>query len=440
MVLKRYCLIMLLIFGIVIAQGEKPLLVGGSLLTAVYPGGFGISYVEAEPFAKALGLSFWQDDGQVILGLGSHKIRFLITAAPSSKTALKKLVTSANPPALRRGDAVIIPLRYASRALGAIYSGSEASLRVVLPEAELVGVTHLLGDGRDVIALKLTRDVNVYGGDEEWWIFGLRTSGHVRDVQGLYLSRLRFEPSPYGTRFVMEGALGWPVEVVSFPGEVRFYIGPKPEQQSTRRIPLVVIDPGHGGYDVGARYGNLTEKDIALRVAREVGALLKRRGYRVALTRERDQDVSPFQRAQWAARADVFISIHLSGGRPAVPGPVIYRYAGERSDVPLFVARARTLIGRGGYQDVLRHFARSAGEVAAFSNAVEEELGRIGLTARRAETPIYVLEHAPGAALLIELGSLNNSTDRARLANNAQQSAYAQVISRAITRFLGVQP
>ena len=89
---------------------------------------------------------------------------------------------------------------------------------------------------------------------------------------------------------------------------------------------------------------------------------------------------------------------------------------------------------------MLRRFARSSGEVAALSDAVEEAFGRIGLSARRAETPLYLLEHAPGAALLVELGSLTDANDRARLSNAAQQSAYAQVIVRAVARFLGGQP
>lgn len=436
MVLRRSILAALFLLGAALAQSEKPLLAGGTLLKAVYPGGFGVSYVEAEPFARALGLSYWQEGGQLILGLGPRRLRFVVTPVPRSKTLLKKMVTSERPPALLDGDRTLVPLRFTARSLGAVYSGSEASLRVLLPEAELRGVLHVVEGGRDVVVLTLSRDVNAAPDAGGWWLLGVRAGEQVRDVQGLYLSRLRFEPGPYGARVVLEGASGWPVEVAYFPGEVRFYVGPKPEV-ALRRKRLVVLDPGHGGSDPGVRYGNLTEKAIVLKVAREAAERLRRMGYDVVLTRDGDHDVSPYERAQWAARADVYIAVHLSGGRTAPGGPVIYRYTGVRGDVPVFVARARTLLDRGGYRAVLRRYARSSDEVAALSDAVEEELGRIGLTSRRAETPLFVLEHAPGAALLIELGSLANATDRARLANAAQQSAYAQVIARAVGRFLG---
>ncbi|XOB97439.1 N-acetylmuramoyl-L-alanine amidase family protein [Deinococcota bacterium DY0809b] len=440
MVLKRLILALALLLAVAFAQSEKPLLAGGTLLTAVYPGDFGVSYVEVQPFARALGLLFWQDQGQLILGLGARRLRYVATPLPASKTALKKLVTSEQPSALRDGDRVLIPLRATSRALGALYSGSEASLRVLLPEAVLRGLSHRVEGGRDVLVLKLDRDLNAApAGAGSWWLLGLRTEEQVREVLGLYLSRVRFEPGPYGARLVLEGAEGWPVEVAYFPSEVRFYVGPR-AQAATERRPLVVLDPGHGGDDDGVRYGNLAEKTIVLKVAREAAERLRRRGYRVVLTRDGDENPSVYSRAQWAAKADVFISLHVAGSPAVPPGPVLYRYAGSRADVPVFVARARTLLDRGGFQPVLRRYARSSRDVAALSDAVEEAFGRIGLSARRAETPLYLLEHAPGAALLVELGSLTDANDRARLSNAAQQSAYAQVIARAVARFLGGQP
>ena len=440
MVLKRAVLALVMLFAVALAQTEKPLLAGGTLLKAVYPGGFGVSYVEAKPLARALGLTYWQDQGQLFLGLGARRVRFVVTPAPRSRSSLKKLVTTELPPALLVDGRTLVPLRFVARALGAVYSGSAASLRVLLPEADRQAVRHFVKDGRDVVILSFSRDVNaVQDGPGAWWLLGVRGHEEVREVQGLYLSRLRFEPGPYGARLVFEAASDWPVEVAYFPREIRFYVGPKTATSPARKR-LVVLDPGHGGADNGVRYGNLSEKEIVLKVAREASARLRRLGYAVVLTRDDDRAVSPFERAQWAAQADVFLSLHLAGGSTAPGGPVIYLYTGTRADVPVFVARARTLLDRGGYRSVLQRYARSSAEVARLSDAVEEELGRIGLTARRAETPLFLLEHAPGAALLVELGSLTNPTDRARLTNAAQQSAFAQVLARAVVRYLGGRP
>ena len=56
----------------------------------------------------------------------------------------------------------------------------------------------------------------------------------------------------------------------------------------------IVIDPGHGGLEVGAtgKFGNL-EKDITLPISLKLKSIIERKlAYRVVLTRERDADVS----------------------------------------------------------------------------------------------------------------------------------------------------
>ncbi len=436
MVLKRWWwLLAFLMLVPALAQTEKPLLVGGTVLTAEYPGGFGVSYVEARPFAQALGLMYWASDGEVILGLGSRRLRFVVTPVPRSKTALKKLVVSESPPALRRGERVLLPVCYTARAFGALYSGSETSLKVLLPDAEMQGFEHRVIGGRDVVVLRTSRDVNALRDGAGWWLLGLRAGESVRDVPGLYLSRVRFAPGEYGTRVYLDGSEGWPVDVAYFPGEVRFYVGP-PAERRAEDPPLVVIDPGHGGTDVGARYGNLFEKDLTLKVAREAAARLRRMGYRVELTRDRDEQVSVYARTQWAARADVFVSLHVAGSEVVSPGPALYTYANVGADAPVFVAHARKLLARPGYPEVLARYARPARSVSALADRFEYELGRLGLTPRRGETPLYLLSYAPGAAVLFEMGALRDAGDRARLADPAQQSAYAQVIARAVDAYL----
>ena len=86
--------------------------------------------------------------------------------------------------------------------------------------------------------------------------------------------------------------------------------------QEKRKI--IVIDPGHGGEDPGAvgRRGT-KEKDIVLRVAKELRTILKRKGYQAYLTREGDYYVSFKKRLEIAREygADLFISIHTDAHR-----------------------------------------------------------------------------------------------------------------------------
>jgi N-acetylmuramoyl-L-alanine amidase len=79
----------------------------------------------------------------------------------------------------------------------------------------------------------------------------------------------------------------------------------------------IVIDPGHGGLDVGAKgkFGNL-EKNITLTISQKLKALIEQNlAYRVVLTRDKDIDVSLESRAAIANNNDaaLFISVHTNG-------------------------------------------------------------------------------------------------------------------------------
>jgi len=82
---------------------------------------------------------------------------------------------------------------------------------------------------------------------------------------------------------------------------------------------LVVLDPGHGGKDPGARGRCLLEKDVNLDVARRVAAGLLRAGARPVLTRDDDVYIDLFERVALANKlaADAFVSIHCN----AMPKP-----------------------------------------------------------------------------------------------------------------------
>ena len=77
----------------------------------------------------------------------------------------------------------------------------------------------------------------------------------------------------------------------------------------------VVIDPGHGGSDAGAVYGDAKESDIALKVSLQLKKLLEKdRDFKVSLTREADFNLSLEERVQKAEKqkADIFLSLHAN--------------------------------------------------------------------------------------------------------------------------------
>ena len=87
---------------------------------------------------------------------------------------------------------------------------------------------------------------------------------------------------------------------------------------------VVALDPGHGGSDSGAvnnDYG-LKEKDINLSIAKYCQAALQRNGVNVFMTRSSDVYVGLSERVQKAvaAKASVFVSIHINSATPAAEG------------------------------------------------------------------------------------------------------------------------
>lgn len=82
----------------------------------------------------------------------------------------------------------------------------------------------------------------------------------------------------------------------------------------------VVLDPGHGGKDVGAMRGTLYEKDITLKVAKAVGEALEKQNVKVVYTREDDTPLDEDKQTDLKMRAemsqqnnaDYFVSLHVN--------------------------------------------------------------------------------------------------------------------------------
>ncbi len=133
-------------------------------------------------------------------------------------------------------------------------------------------------------------------------------------------------------------------------------------EQKTRTLPIqpsprirVVLDPGHGGYDLGIVSEDVREKDSTLLLAKLIETDLLKKGKPVFLTRRSDQFLSISERAVFANQKspDAFISLHLSASEQLViyvpfvepPGQEmsIYELYGTRSRQKRFVEKSRAL-------------------------------------------------------------------------------------------------
>src|SRR5437879_11084132 len=111
----------------------------------------------------------------------------------------------------------------------------------------------------------------------------------------------------------------------------------KPPPTSTRAparhepFAVVVLDPGNGGQDSGAKVGNMLEKDLTLDVAQRVDRLLQAQGLATVMTRVGDAYVSLAERAALTNRVPncVFVSIHFNEDNKPVASGVETYYRSE---------------------------------------------------------------------------------------------------------------
>ena len=219
------------------------------------------------------------------------------------------------------------------------------------------------------------------------------------------------------------------------------------------RAPLqtIVIDPGHGGVDTGARGGRgAEEKTLTLDVARRLRTLLEMRlGVRVILTREDDLAISLDERAALAnnSKADLFLSLHMNAAPVAgITGAEVFhlrldregedaRRAAQSDAVPLPVlgGAMRTI-------DVIRWDLAQARHVeasAVFAGILEENLrAQVRMSGRpRQEAPLRVLTGVNMPAALIEMAYLTNAEQERLAQSEAYQNSLAQGIYNAVLGF-----
>ncbi len=104
---------------------------------------------------------------------------------------------------------------------------------------------------------------------------------------------------------------------IFFPFSMQLFSAePALKRHARAAYPLIVLDPGHGGYNVGARgkKPSCEEKKLALLTAKMTKRHLEDLGYRVVLTRSSDFFV-PLERRVFIAnhsRGELFVSIHFN--------------------------------------------------------------------------------------------------------------------------------
>ena len=224
---------------------------------------------------------------------------------------------------------------------------------------------------------------------------------------------------------------------------------PKP----SAAIRTVVIDPGHGGDDVGARGPTgLLEKEVALDIARQLRQLLSRNlDVNVVLTRETDEDLPLEQRTAKAnnVKGDLFISIHTNASRKrGAKGAETFFMSYEPTD-----AESSQLAARENFPIVLDDptlasdlqltlwdmaQAEHLNESSQLAEIIQRELNlRLNIENRGIkQAPFVVLMGAAMPAVLIEVGFISNISEERELRMESYRQKIAYALFRSISNFI----
>jgi N-acetylmuramoyl-L-alanine amidase len=225
--------------------------------------------------------------------------------------------------------------------------------------------------------------------------------------------------------------------------------------------PLVVIDPGHGGFDPGAMGGNgEVEKTITLAFATTLAGELERRGHvRVALTRSTDTFVSLPDRVRFARdqNAALFVSIHADTltGPANVQGATVYTLADHASDAEAArVAEKENRVDQqagldSGENDeevvsILDDLMRRETKIlsVAFAQKLVQALeSHVRLNKNPLRSAAFLVLRAPDVpSALVELGYLSSDADRASFSSPQWREEAARAVAGAIEARLPDRP
>ncbi len=216
-------------------------------------------------------------------------------------------------------------------------------------------------------------------------------------------------------------------------------------------VTRIVIDPGHGGHDPGARGNGIAEADLVLDVAKRLEELLtKDQNVEVVLTRRSNTYVSLEDRTALAnkSEADLFLSIHANASKVASARGIETYFLNFASTPDAEAVAARE---NAGSSKSMRHLPDIV-QAIAMNNKLDEsrdlativqstlyeQLRRTNKAVRNLgvkQAPFMVLVGATMPSVLAEISFMSNSAEAALLKTDRYRQQIAEALMRGILRY-----
>ena len=224
--------------------------------------------------------------------------------------------------------------------------------------------------------------------------------------------------------------------------------------QKRAAIKTVVIDPGHGGDEVGAEgKDGIFEKDIVIDIAERLKKqLMKIPDLKIILTRDKDITMPLDERTAIANhnRADLFISIHVnaSKGKKASGAETFFlSYEAADEEIRTLAALENNVVGlpqekageNKGLEMILWDMAQAQylQESSELAESIQKEFNEmLGVRDRGIkQAPFRVLMGATMPAVLVEVGFLSNPAEEEKLKSSSYRDEITGAIFRSVLKY-----
>ena len=197
-------------------------------------------------------------------------------------------------------------------------------------------------------------------------------------------------------------------------------------------IPVVVLDPGHGGQDSGAMCAGILEKDLTLDIAQRVERRLHDAGLATMMTRVGDNYISLADRAAMTNRLRdcILVSIHFNEGNKTVSSGIETYYAEHQTIGGPLLASWLPFLQRVSSETSNLESQSLAGFIQDALVAHTHAVNRGTKTQQ-----FFVLANVRHPAVLVEGGFISNKEDAGKLGSPEYREMMAEAINEGILRY-----